>query len=102
MDKKDSKPSFVEKIGCKYVFWWDHHLACPKNSSHLVTKDSCMVTDENTGHVYDMRPLKTGGQHGLLAFDLDKNTYHIGVCNSPFSGILILDSLYFQQKRLSR
>ena len=82
MDKKDSKPSFIEKVGCTYVFWWDHHLACPQNSSHLVTKDSCMVTDEESGHTYDMRPLKTD-ENGLLAFDLNKNTFHIGVCSSP-------------------
>ena len=86
MDKKDSKPSFVEKVGCTYVFWWDHHLACPQNTSHLVTKDSCMVTDNESGHTFDMRPLKTGkNRNGLLAFDLNKNTFHIGVCNSPFS-----------------
>ena len=83
MDKKDSKPSFIEKVGCTYVFWWDHHSACPKNSSHLVTKDSCMVTDEESGHTYDMRPLKTDNLNGLLAFDLNKNTFHVGVCNSP-------------------
>lgn len=58
MDKKDSKPKFVDKKGCTYTFWWEHHLACPKNSSHLITQDSCMVTDQDLNHVFDLRPLK--------------------------------------------
>ena len=51
----------------------------------MVTEDSCMVVDEVTGHTYDMRPLKSGGQNGLLAYDLDKNTFHVGVCQSIYS-----------------
>ena len=45
-----------------------------------------MVVDEQKGHTYDLRPLKSSGQSGLLAYDLDKNTFHVGVCQSPFSG----------------
>ena len=26
MDRKDSKPMFIEQSGCTYIFWWDHHL----------------------------------------------------------------------------
>ena len=58
MDRKDTKPMFLDQVGCTYTFWWDHHLACSSNSSHLITKDSCMVKDDQSGHVYDFRPLK--------------------------------------------
>ena len=85
MDKKDSKPTFVNKEGCTYTFWWDHHLACPGNSSHLITQDSCMVTDEKTGHVFDFRPLKDV-RSGLSTVDKYGTTYFLGICTTPNNG----------------
>ena len=85
MDKKDSIPTFIQKNGCTYIFWWEHYLACPNNSSHLITQDSCMVTDEKSGHVYDLRPLK-GVKNGLSTFDDLGNHFFLGICSAPNSG----------------
>ena len=85
MDMKDSKPTFIQLDGCTYIFWWEHYLACPNNSSHLITQDSCMVTDEKSGHVFDLRPLKNI-QKGLHTFDALGNDFFIGICTSPRNG----------------
>lgn len=77
MDKKDSKPKFVEKKGCTYTFWWEHHLACPRNSSHLITQDSCMVIDQDLDHVYDLRPLKF-----KVFMAKNDNTKFLSICSS--------------------
>jgi hypothetical protein len=81
MDRKDSKPNFIEKIGCTYIFWWDNHIACPQNTTHLITQDSCMVTDETTGHTFDLRPLSNVTNDLLQDVDQDGNTYYVGICN---------------------
>ena len=93
MDMKDSKPTFIQLDGCTYIFWWEHYLACPNNSSHLITQDSCMVTDEKSGHVFDLRPLKTI-QKGLHTFDALGNDFFIGICNSPRNGNTYLNVMF--------
>ena len=93
MDMKDSKPTFIQLDGCTYIFWWEHYLACPNNSSHLITQDSCMVTDEKSGHVFDLRPLKNI-QKGLHTFDALGNDFFIGICNSPQNGNTYLNLMF--------
>ena len=36
MDRKDSKPAFVEQSGCTYIFWWDHHLGMISNKMSIL------------------------------------------------------------------
>ena len=79
MDKKDSVPSFIEKVGCTYIFWWDHHSACPLNASHLITQDSCMVTDGQSGHTFDLRPLKSVN---MTTVDASGREYHLSICKT--------------------
>ena len=90
MDQKDSKPIFVDQVGCTYTFWWDHHLACSSNSSDLITIDSCMVRDDQSGHVYDFRPLKKL-QKSLTTQDKDGNKYTLRICSALSKGICCID-----------
>ena len=95
MDRKDSKPTFVEQVGCTYLFWWDHHLACSSNISHLITNDSCMVKDDQSGHVYDLRPLKSL-KNGLKTYDVDGNKYNLSICTVLSTGkCVVLFYLFF-------
>ena len=87
MDRKDTKPMFVDQVGCTYTFWWDHHLACSSNSSHLITKDSCMVKDDQSGHIYDFRPLKKL-QKSLTTQDKDGNKYSLRICSALNKGTM--------------
>lgn len=80
MDRKDTKPTFLRKEGCKYIFWWDHHLACPQHSHHLITQDSCMVTDDKTGTLYDLRQLKNN--QSFETKDQNGVEYIVTVCGS--------------------
>ena len=86
MDRKDTKPMFVDQVGCTYTFWWDHHLACSSNSSDLITKDSCMVKDDQSGHVYDFRPLKKL-QKSLTTQDKSGNKYSLRICSDLSKGM---------------
>ena len=78
---------FVDQVGCTYTFWWDHHLACSSNSSHLITKDSCMVKDDQSGHIYDFRPLKKL-QKSLTTQDKDGNKYSLRICSALNKGTM--------------
>ena len=99
MDRKDTKPMFVDQVGCTYTFWWDHHLACSSNSSHLITKDSCMVKDDQSGHIYDFRPLKKL-QKSLTTQDKDGNKYSLRICSALNKGTMcyIMGCLYPNKK----
>ncbi|XP_042908710.1 cation-independent mannose-6-phosphate receptor isoform X1 [Parasteatoda tepidariorum] len=83
-------PIFLSRLGaCEYAFLWNTKAACP--TANLETRDSCQLTDIDSGFTFDLSSLYMNKQPYVV--QSPSRTFQLNICGkinqgcTPFNGI---------------
>ncbi|GFT52342.1 hypothetical protein NPIL_297832 [Nephila pilipes] len=81
-------PMFLNKLGaCEYTFLWTTKAACPTGA--LQAKDSCQLTDPDSGFTFDLTPLMMEKQP--YSVETPSGIYQFNICGKIVEGCLTPD-----------
>ncbi|GFQ64134.1 hypothetical protein TNCT_577571 [Trichonephila clavata] len=87
-------PMFLNKLGaCEYTFLWTTKAACPTGT--LQAKDSCQLTDPDSGFTFDLTSLQMEKQPYSL--ETPSGIYQFNICGKIVEGCLTPDGKFPSQ-----